>query len=79
MYKGSGPPNVYGSQYYIEFNYANQVAWSGSAGIALYKIFNVSGAVAAPTGYSPIYAWDGKLPPGSSPYRCETLGATFLA
>jgi len=79
MYQGSGPNNIYGTDLYVQFNYADQVAWSGSAGIALYKIFNISGAVAQPSGYSAIYPWDGKLPPGSSPIKCETQGQTFLA
>jgi len=79
MYQGNGPPNVYGTNLYVQFNYANQTAWSGAAGISLFKIFNVSGQVAPPSGYSTIYPWDGKLPPGSSPYKCETGGATFLA
>jgi hypothetical protein len=59
-------------------NYANQAAWSGSAGLNLGKVFNVSVSATTPGGYGSVKNWNGSLPPGAVPVKCESKGAALV-
>jgi hypothetical protein len=66
-----------GGNRYIQVNYANKAQWSLSLSIAIGKL-GLGVGVATPGGYSAIAKWNGQLPPGAFPKKCETKGATLV-
>lgn len=62
---------------YVQVNYANKAQWSASVSGTV-SAWGLGVGVATPGGYSPIAPWNGMLPPGAFPKRCETQGATLV-
>ena len=63
MYKGDDGDR------FIQLNYGNQGGWSAGVSLGF-----VSGAYNSPGGYSDVYKWDGRLPPGTRLKKCFSGG-----
>jgi hypothetical protein len=55
---------------FIQLNYQNQAGQNGAVSIGI-----ASGGVSSPGGYSGIYKWNGRLPPGTRVKKCFTRGS----
>ncbi len=62
----------------FQANFQNKVAWSGSVGANLGKVFNISLSAATPGGYGAVGPWNGSLPPGGTPTKCESKGGALV-